>query len=84
MATAVGSPMPSHAVDQIEAFGKVGMPADRRHQGLQLGPLALEQACDILHPKLFDAQIAAGLEPVLVACDILADLIDHGQLLGKR
>src|SRR5216683_1239674 len=72
------------AVDQIEPLGKVGMLADRRGQGLELDLLALLQAGDIVLPELLNPRIATALDPVLEARDILADLIDHGQLLGKR
>src|SRR5947209_18666682 len=58
--------------------------ADRRHQGLERGLLALGQASDILLPEPLDSRIAAALEPVLEPRDVLADLIDHRQLLGKR
>jgi len=37
-----------------------------------------------LLPEPLDLGIAAALDPVLGAGDILADLINHGQLLGER
>jgi hypothetical protein len=76
--------MPSHAVNQIEPLGKVGMLADRGDQSLELDLLALLQAGKILLPEPLDLRIAAALDPVLEAGDILADLIHHGQLLGER
>src|SRR5258708_39086261 len=72
------------AVDQIEPLGEVGMLADRRDQSLEFDLLALLQAGDILLPELVNPRIAAALDPVLEARDILADLINHGQLLGER
>src|SRR3954453_2790568 len=72
------------AVDQIEPLGKVGVLADRRDQSLEFDLFLLLQAGDVLLPNLLDLRIAAALDPVLEARDILTDLINHGQLLGKR
>ncbi len=41
------------------------MLADRRDQGLELGPLALGQTGNIFLPDLLNTLVAAGLEPVL-------------------
>src|SRR3954469_24818566 len=59
------------------------MLADRGDQSFECGLLTLLQASDILVPELVDPHIAAALDPVLEACDILTDLINHGQLLGE-
>src|ERR1700751_1083394 len=63
------------AVDQLKSPGQVGMLADRGDQSLEFGLLALLQAGDVFLPELLNPCIAATLDPVLEARDILADLI---------
>ena len=60
------------------------MLADRGHQGLEFGSLALGQAGNLFLPELLDARIAAGLDPVFVQFDVLSDLLDQRQVFGKR
>ncbi len=69
--------------NQIEPLRQVGVLADRRFQPLQLGPLHRLKSCDLRLPMLTDARVAAALAAVLQDGNVLAQLVEHRQMLGR-
>ena len=80
-----GSPLANaiDAGDQIESRGEVAVLADGGGEGLEFGVEHRLQAGDLGAPEVAQALIAAGLAARLVAGDVLADLLDDGEMIGE-
>src|ERR1019366_2090546 len=72
------------AGDQIEPRGEIRMLADRRDQLLTLAPENLVETSDFLDPEAPNTLVTTALAAVLEACNVLGDLLDQRQMLGKR
>ena len=80
-----GSPLANaiDAGDQIESCGEVAVLANGGGEGLEFGVVHRLQAGDLGAPEVAQALIAAGLAARLVAGDVLADLLDDGEMIGE-
>ena len=71
------------AGDQIEPRGEVAVLSNGGAEGLEFGREHRLQAGNLGAPEIAQALVAAGLAVRLVAGDVLADLLDDGEMIGE-
>jgi len=69
--------------NQIEPRRQIAVLADRRNQCLEFGPQQRFETSDLAIPIPPDAMIATGLPTSFDMRDVLCELLDQRQMLGK-
>ena len=73
-----------HAEYQIEPAGEIVMVAQRRDDAQRARRPPRLQARDVGHDDAAQPRVIDMLEPGLQTRDVLLDLLDEGQMVGKR
>jgi hypothetical protein len=69
--------------DQIEPLGKIAVRTDGCDEAFEFTPEHRIEACDLGIPVACAVRIAAGRAAGLEPGDVLGDLLDQRQMLGK-